>query len=101
LEGYPFRWFKSLGTPRAVEERLDRALGNASWFQSFPNAKVENLVVSTSDHYPILFTREPVTCVWVPKRTFKFENAWCVESGIHDVVSDSWLSGAGMPISER
>jgi exonuclease III len=28
LEGYPFTWFKSLGTYRAVEERLDRALAN-------------------------------------------------------------------------
>jgi len=23
VEGYPFTWFKSLGTPRAIEERLD------------------------------------------------------------------------------
>jgi len=28
LEGYPFMWFKSLGTPHAVEERLDKALAN-------------------------------------------------------------------------
>lgn len=27
-EGYLFTWFKSLGTPRAVEERLDYALAN-------------------------------------------------------------------------
>lgn len=27
VEGYPFTWFKSLGTPRAVEERLD----NSAW----------------------------------------------------------------------
>jgi len=101
MEGYPFTWFKSLGTPRAVEERLDRALANASWFQLFPNAKVKNLVAPASDHYLILLTREPITRVWVPKRTFKFENAWCVEPGIHDVVSDSWLSSAGMPITER
>ena len=62
---------------------------------------MENLVAPTADHYPILLTREPVTRVWVPKRTFKFENAWCVEPGIHDVVSDSWLSSAGMPITEK
>jgi len=101
MEGYPFTWFKSLGTPRAVEERLDRALANASWFQLFPNAKLENLVAPTSDHYLILLTREPATRVWVPKKTFKFENAWCVEPGIHDVVSDSCLSSAGMLITRR
>jgi len=101
MEGYPFTWFKSVGAPWVVEERFDRTLANGTWFQLFPNAKVENLVALASDHYPILLTREPVTRVWVPKRTFKFENAWCVEPGIHDVVSDSWLSSAGMPIIER
>ena len=28
VEGYPFTWFKSLGSRRAVEERLDRELSN-------------------------------------------------------------------------
>ena len=30
FEGYPFTWFKSLGTPHAMEKRLDRALFNNS-----------------------------------------------------------------------
>lgn len=50
MEGYPFTWFKSLDTPRAVEERLDKAIANNEWFRLFPNAKVENLVVSAFDH---------------------------------------------------
>jgi hypothetical protein len=28
MEGYRFTWFKSLGTERAVDEKLDRALSN-------------------------------------------------------------------------
>jgi hypothetical protein len=31
MESYPFTGFKSLGTLRAVEEKLDRALANNSW----------------------------------------------------------------------
>ncbi|XP_039687912.1 uncharacterized protein [Medicago truncatula] len=53
IEGYPFTWFKSLGTPCAVEERLDRALANNLWFNIFLNATVETLVAPVSDHYPI------------------------------------------------
>ena len=30
LEGYPFTWFKSLGTPHAIEERLDKAFHTSS-----------------------------------------------------------------------
>jgi len=59
IEGYPYTWFKSLGTPRAVEERLDRALANNLWFNLFPNASVETLVAPASDHYPILLQRTP------------------------------------------
>ena len=35
IEGYLFTWFKSLGTPRAIKERLDRALANNVWFDFF------------------------------------------------------------------
>jgi len=59
-EGYPYTWFKSLGTPHAVEERLDRALANNLWFTLFPNASIETLVAPASDHYPILLNRNPL-----------------------------------------
>jgi hypothetical protein len=36
-------WLKYLGTARAVEERLDRALANNDWFGLFLNAKLEIL----------------------------------------------------------
>lgn len=36
LEGYLFTWSKSLGTNRAVEERLDRAPFTNSWMVLFP-----------------------------------------------------------------
>jgi len=96
MKGYPYTWFKSLGTPRAVEVKLDRALANANWFCMFPNVTVENLVAPTSDHYPLLLKKEETQRIWVPRQTFKFKNAWCVEPGDYDIISDSWLSSAGM-----
>jgi len=68
LEGYPFTWFKSLGTTRAVEERLDRALANNAWFNIFPNAMLEILAAPASDHYPILLHRSYVPRVPPPRR---------------------------------
>jgi len=35
MDGYAFTWFKSLGTDRAGEEKLDRAMANDSWFDKF------------------------------------------------------------------
>jgi len=59
LEGYPFTWFKRLGTDKAVEERLDRALPNEAWFHLFPNSSLDNLVAPASDHSPIFLTIAP------------------------------------------
>ncbi|XP_024640472.1 uncharacterized protein [Medicago truncatula] len=95
MEGYPFTWFKSLGTPRAVEEKLDRALATNSWMHLFPNAKLENLVAPSSDHFPILLDRTPVVRPHRSKRSFKFENAWRIEDGLNEVVHNSWLRSAG------
>jgi len=86
MEGYPFTWFKSLGTPRAVEEKLDRAMANEAWMQLFPHARLENLVAPSSDHYPILLERAPVLRPHRRNRLFKFENAWRIEEGLNEVV---------------
>ena len=92
VEGYAFTWFKSLGTPRAVEERLDRALANSNWFNLFPNATLENLAAPASDHYPILLTRVPQIRTLPSARRFRFENSWKLEPGFDDVVKKSWYS---------
>jgi len=90
VEGYPYTWFKSLGTPRVVEERLDRALGNNLWFNMFPNAIVETLVAPASDHYPILVNVAPIPRPHVHKRHFRYENAWQLEPGFKELVTNSW-----------
>jgi len=90
FDGYPFTWFKSLGTPRAVEERLDHALATNSWFNIFPNASVENLVAPASDHYPILLQCSPRPRPTYHRRHFRYENAWHLESGFTDLVTNSW-----------
>ena len=90
IEGYPFTWFKSLGTPRAVEERLDRALANNKWFNIFPNATIETLAAPASDHYPIYVNVAPTPRPYVSKRHFRYENAWHLEPGFKDLVTNSW-----------
>lgn len=95
MEGYPFIWFKSLGTPRVIEEKLDRALANNSWMKMFPDAKLKNLVAPSSYHFPILLDRTLVAWSHRIKRSFKFENAWRIEDGLNEVVHNSWLRSAG------
>jgi hypothetical protein len=50
LEGYPFTWIKSRGSPHVIEERLDRAMADSSWLGNFPNAQLTNLLASHSEN---------------------------------------------------
>ncbi|GAU47759.1 hypothetical protein TSUD_387180 [Trifolium subterraneum] len=46
IEGHPFTWIKSRGTPHVIEERLDRAMASTSWLQLFPQEPdLEDVVV--------------------------------------------------------
>jgi hypothetical protein len=82
-EGYPFTWFKSLGTERAVEEKLDRAMANNSWCNLFQNASVMCLTSTASDHYPLLLECDPKPVLYNSLKQFKFENAWLTKAEIN------------------
>ncbi|MCI25027.1 endonuclease/exonuclease/phosphatase family protein, partial [Trifolium medium] len=45
-----------------------------------------------SDHYPILLDRDPAVRSGRPQCKFKFENAWCLESGLDEVVHQCWYN---------
>ncbi|MCI87761.1 endonuclease/exonuclease/phosphatase family protein, partial [Trifolium medium] len=68
-------WFKSLGTDRAVEEQLDRALATAEWCNLFLRAKLECLTTTASYHYPLILRWEPCAPNCQPPKQFKFEQA--------------------------
>jgi len=95
MEGYTFTWFKSLGTPRVVKEKLYRALENKPWMQMFLNVILEKLVAPSYDHFPISLDRTLVAQSHRIKRSFKFENACRIEDGLNEVVHNSWLESAG------
>jgi len=88
LGGYPFTWFKSLGTPRTIEGRLDRAFHTSSWLTLFPNARLINLVAAISDHSPILLKLDPESYIH-SKRSFRFENSWLLDQSLSDMVDEN------------
>jgi len=69
--------------------------------QLFPNAKLENLVAPSSDHFPILLDRTSVARSHRVERYFKFENAWRIDDGVNDVIQDSWLGSAGRNVIHK
>jgi hypothetical protein len=89
LEGYPYTWAKSIGSPNIVEERLDRAMANSNWLALHPETKLVNIIASHSDHNPILLHTAHAVRSW-NNYTFRFENGWLKEEDIGEIVEDVW-----------
>ncbi|XP_074374181.1 uncharacterized protein LOC141714567 [Apium graveolens] len=87
--GSEYTWEKSRGTPGWIQERLDRELASQSWRQLFPNAEIQVLEVSTSDHLPLVLHLN--SQIYSPKtRRFKFENIWIKDTECLNIVKESW-----------
>ncbi|KAL8465963.1 hypothetical protein ACS0TY_035172 [Phlomoides rotata] len=99
LMGYKFTWFRSRGSSSAIEERLDRVMGNPTWHVRFPRASLLNLVATISDHNPILLSTK--SFVHVPRfRSFIFENRWLMENDLKTVVNKCWLGFRGLRLTD-
>lgn len=85
--GEKFTWEKFRGKYNWIQERSDRALDNEDWRRIFPEAEVQVIEVSTSDHLPLfLHLRKQV---YMPKRQrFHFENTWLREDECNNVVKN-------------
>ncbi|XP_074346132.1 uncharacterized protein LOC141684893 [Apium graveolens] len=92
LIGYPFTWERGSAAADRIEVRLDRALISVDFQNMFPEAKLYNLEVSTSDHCPILLDLHS-TIVGFQTKSFRFENAWLREPMCQRIVEDVWSSG--------
>lgn len=92
IEGYSFTWFKSFGIDRAIEEKLDRAMSNCDGCMLFPEANVKclTITVTTLDYRSILLCFEASSMQHRPRKGFKFENAWLIESEFNDFVMEQW-----------
>ncbi|GAU33843.1 hypothetical protein TSUD_393510 [Trifolium subterraneum] len=100
LEGHPFTWIKSRGTPHVIEERLDRAMASASWLQLFPQVRLSNLLASYSDHSPILLRCRPIIRTQI-NNSFRFENIWLKEPDLEDVVVEVWGVRENLKVVDR
>jgi hypothetical protein len=99
--GYPFTWFKSLGTERAVEEKLDRAMANIEWCNLFTHAILECLTTTASDHYPLFLNWKQRGANNKPPKKFKFENSWLLEPNFTQFMHQTWNSAAGNLITQK
>ncbi|XP_009614640.1 uncharacterized protein [Nicotiana tomentosiformis] len=68
--------------------RLNRALVNSEWLQSFSDTSVVHLVRTGSDHAPLLIST--ANTQWEPKKYFKFLDFWTEQDDFLKVVEQAW-----------
>ncbi|KAF4373715.1 hypothetical protein G4B88_030058 [Cannabis sativa] len=92
FQGPVYTWAKggssSNGVSKMKRARLDRGLSSTDWRILFPNAIVNHLSASQSDHRPLLLdTLGGANC---KRRQFKYENMWARDPRCFWVVKEAW-----------
>lgn len=97
--GHRFTWVQKQNGRVTMSKRLDRALGDLPWRQMCPEAFVENLSRTHSDHSPIL-----LRCGGTPldhtNRPFRFQAAWATHPEFEAVIRNAW-GGESRDFSHR
>nr|GMC77844.1 uncharacterized protein LOC109150389 [Ipomoea batatas] len=89
FSGPKFTWLRGNSTGGAKGARLDRALCNLAWRNSFPKASVSHLPRISSDHTPLLLRVRPRgnNRILPP---FRFQAAWLTHKDVSTVVQSVW-----------
>ncbi|KAF4367027.1 hypothetical protein G4B88_016739 [Cannabis sativa] len=90
--GPAFTWVKGSTNPAVgvamKRARLDRGLASSEWRILFPQAIINHLAASESDHRPLLLdTMGGAKC---KGRQFKYENMWARDPRSFWVVKEAW-----------
>ncbi|CAB4270029.1 unnamed protein product [Prunus armeniaca] len=88
FNGPSFTWRGRARNGDLIQERIDRALANATWQSVWPNTIVSHGAVLGSDHCPLIINTDPKR--YICKKLFKFEAYWAKEDESYDLVERSW-----------
>jgi hypothetical protein len=85
LHGRLFTWCNDREVPTLT--LIDRALISVDWDLQHPDAILQALSSSVSDHAPLLLS---LNSGHKPKRRFRFERFWEKLEGFEDAVQEGW-----------
>ena len=91
LSGTRFTWSNHIPLSHLVQERIDRAFVNAEWNGLFPDASVQYLERSHSDHCPVLLSLDRNQDIKLP-HPFRFQLMWQSHPEFPTVVREAWSS---------
>ena len=91
FEGPRFTWCNNRTDSGRVLARLDRGLSNMEWYLKNPNAIVQHIFESSSDHFALIVRLEGRRRQRGRPR-FHFEAMWTRSDGCRKVIEHTWRS---------
>jgi hypothetical protein len=91
LHGRRFTWSNEREVPTLT--RIDRAMVSVDWDLMHPDAILQALSSSVSDHAPIHLS---LSAAFRPKRRFKFEAFWLNLEGFDEALREAWVCDPGI-----
>jgi hypothetical protein len=91
LHGRLYTWSNEREDPTLT--RIDKVLVSVDWDLAHPDAILQALSSSVSDHAPIHLA---LSAAIRPKRRFRFELFWLKLEGFEDAVRDAWVCDVGV-----
>ncbi|KAK4710031.1 hypothetical protein R3W88_004544 [Solanum pinnatisectum] len=94
FKGSRYTWLNKRFKKRnaLIFERLDRFLANNEWLLCYPNAQVQHLQRTHSDHTPLLMTLTS-NLSNVRDRPFRLETMWMSHPDVIKIVDQAWNRG--------
>ncbi|XP_074314569.1 uncharacterized protein LOC141649788 [Silene latifolia] len=93
--GYNFSYDNGQAGEENRQSMIDREMGNGSWFELFPYAKLHYLNREWSDHAPIKVVLNGKAPVAERARVFRFEQIWVGSEGCEEAVEMGVIKGCG------
>ena len=90
MHGRAFTWSNERRSPTMC--KLDRALVSIDWELLYPEALLQALSSSVSDHAPLHLSMSATNR---PKQRFKFELFWLRLEGFEEAVKEGWQAWHG------
>lgn len=87
-KGSFFTWLNNREGGNFIRERLDRAISNCSWKNSFPNGHCKVLQAIGSDHCPLLVRKDSNDKL--APFLFRFDLKWLTHPKYDNFITNKW-----------
>lgn len=91
-KGSFFTWLNNREGSHFIRERLDRAISNCSWKNSFPNGHCKVLEAIGSDHCPLLICKDSNDKI--APFLFRFDLKWLSHPDYDNFIKNKWTGSS-------